>query len=92
MIQCTFNLDDEDETNVGYGYMPHAPRVGEYAWIMDLKSKELASWVVTRVCYWIPDNRTTASRPRECGSCLVYVQRDPLDLTATHRMDGSRKP
>jgi hypothetical protein len=81
VIECSFNLDDEDETWVGYSYMPHAPRVGESIWLQDLKANLMASWIVIRVAYWVPDNRTTSTTPRECTSCLVYVERDPSDLS-----------
>lgn len=81
-LECIFMLDDEDDTNVGYGYMPHAPRVGEWVWLQDLKANMMSSWVVQRIAYWVPDNRTTSTTPRPCHSCAVYVTREPSDLSA----------
>lgn len=71
-------LDDTNETDVGVGEMPHAPRVGELIWLTHYHGDDLGSTItqyrVVRVAYWVPE---LGSWPNKytCQSCAVYVEK-----------------
>ena len=75
MFDVTFLLDDEDETNVGHGFMPHTPRVGELIWLRDVVPElKQTEYVVLRIAYWVP-NRDGITFRVECNSAAVYVEK-----------------
>lgn len=59
-LDIQFILDDgEEETVVGEGRIPHAPRIGEAVRLITATGDSW--WRITDICYTVPDNGPCSS-------------------------------